>query len=202
MLEYFINLDKELFLFLNGLNADWLDPVMFYITWKFFWIPFYTLLLWLFYKQYGWKTTLFILLLVIVLITMSDQLSGFLKKTTQRLRPSRDESLSDLVHLFEGKRGGGFSFVSSHAANSFALALFVIHLLGSKIKFIAPVMVTWAILKSYSRIYLGVHYPGDVIGGAILGILCAILIMQVWDYFYGNYFTNIRKEKIPIKYND
>ena len=195
MLEYLMQLDKELFLFLNGLNTDWLDPIMYYISYKFFWIPFYILLLWICYKHYSWKTTLFILLFVAILITMSDQISGLIKDLTQRFRPSRDESLRDLVHIVFGYRGGGYSFVSAHASNSFALALFMIHLLKNKIRFIVPVMITWAILKSYSRIYLGVHYPADVIGGIILGILCAMIIIQVWDFLYRKYFIDFEKVK-------
>ncbi len=198
MLELLIELDKEIFLFLNSLNTPWLDPVMLYISKKFLWIPFYAILLWFCYKHYGWKTTLFILLFVILLITMSDQISGLIKKSTQRLRPSRDESFGDLVHVVFGKRGGGFSFVSSHASNSFALALFMIHLLRDKIRFIMPVMITWAALKSYSRIYLGVHYPGDVIGGIILGILCAMLVIRLWDFFCRKTF-NDSLEQVPVK---
>lgn len=195
MLEYLMQLDKELFLFLNGLNANWLDPVMYYISYKFFWIPFYVLLLWFCYRHYGWKTTLFIMLFVVFLITLSDQGSGLIKKSTLRLRPSRDENLGDLVNLVYGYRGGGYSFVSAHASNSFALALFMIHLLKNKIRFIVPVMITYAVLNAYSRIYLGVHYPADMIGGVILGILCALLIIQVWDFFYRKYFVEFVKEK-------
>jgi len=195
MLEYLMQLDKELFLFLNGLNANWLDPVMYYISYKFSWIPFYVLLLWFCYRHYGWKTTLFIMLFVALLITMSDQVSGLIKKSTLRLRPSRDENLGDLVNLVYGYRGGGYSFVSGHATNSFALALFMIHLLKNKIRFIVPVMITYAVLNAYSRIYLGVHYPADMIGGVILGVLCALLIIQVWDFFYRKYFVDFVKIK-------
>jgi undecaprenyl-diphosphatase len=195
MLEYLMELDKELFLFLNGLNAGWLDPIMYYISYKFSWIPFYILLLWFCYKHYGWRTTLFIMLFAAILITLSDQTSNLIKDSTQRLRPSRDENLRDLVNLVYGYRGGGYSFVSGHATNSFALAFFMIHLLKNKIRFIAPVMITYAILNAYSRIYLGVHYPADMIGGVILGILCAMLIIQVWNFFYRKYFVDFVKVK-------
>jgi undecaprenyl-diphosphatase len=195
MLEYLMELDKELFLFLNGLNAGWLDPIMYCISYKFSWIPFYILLLWFCYKHYGWRTTLFIMLFAAILITLSDQTSNLIKDSTQRLRPSRDENLRDLVNLVYGYRGGGYSFVSGHATNSFALAFFMIHLLKNKIRFIAPVMITYAILNAYSRIYLGVHYPADMIGGVILGILCAMLIIQVWNFFYRKYFVDFVKVK-------
>ena len=184
MLEFLIELDKQVFLLLNGLHSSLLDPIMFYASKKFFWIPFYFVLLWLFFKHYGWQTTLIILLFIVVLITMSDQISGILKETTRRLRPVRDEELEGLVHFVKRRSGGRYGFVSSHASNSFALALFVIHLLKYKVKFIIPVMIGWASLKSYSRIYLGAHFPGDIIGGILLGIVCAVIVVKAWDYFY------------------
>lgn len=197
MLEFLIELDKQVFLLLNGLHSSWLDPLMFYVSKKFFWIPFYLILLWLFFKHYGWQTTLIILLFIVVLITMSDQISGILKETTRRLRPVRDEELEGLVHFVKRRSGGRYGFVSSHASNSFALTLFVIHILKNKVKFIMPVMIGWASLKSYSRIYLGAHFPGDIIGGILLGIICAVIIVKIWDYFYKTYSAD-NLPKVPL----
>ncbi len=182
MIEFLKKIDLEVFLFLNGLNAPWLDPVMYYISAKFFWIPFYALLLYFCYKYYGWRSLLIIMLLVALMITFTDQFTGFMKDYFQRYRPSRDENLEGLVHTVYGRRGGRYGFVSAHAANSFALAVFMIHLLRDKLKYIAPVMITWASLKAYSRIYLGVHYPGDIIVGTLIGILAALLIIELWKY--------------------
>jgi len=181
MLEFLLQLDNELFLFLNGLHASWLDPVMYWVSNKFFWIPFYALLLWFCYKQYGWKLIL-ILVLIAVLITLSDQLTGFMKDYFQRWRPSRDENLDGLVHTVYGYRGGRYGFASSHAANSMALAVFMVHLLKGRIKYIVPAMFTFAFLNGYSRIYLGVHYPGDVVLGALVGLLVALLVIQLWKF--------------------
>ncbi|TVQ94250.1 MAG: phosphatase PAP2 family protein [Bacteroidetes bacterium] len=184
MIDFLIEIDRQLFIFLNGLHFPWLDPLMFHISKKYLWTPFYAILLWFFYNNYGWKTTLVILFFIIVLITMSDQISGFLKKITQRPRPVRDEELEGIVHFVNNRSGGLYGFVSSHASNSFALAVFIIHILKNKVKYIIPVMIGWACLKSYSRIYLGAHFPGDILGGILLGIACAVLIAKVWDYFY------------------
>lgn len=179
MLEFLLQLDQSLFLFLNGLNAPWADPVMYYISHKFTWIPFYVVLLWLLFRSFGWRVLL-ILLLIVLLITISDQVSVFMKNTFQRLRPSRDPELEGMVHLVYGKRSALYGFVSSHAANSFALAGFILFLLRKRWPLMVPVMLTFAILTAYSRIYLGVHYPGDVIGGALLGLAAAWIVKWIW----------------------
>lgn len=187
MLDFLLQLDREIFLFLNGLNHPIMDPVMFWISDRFVWIPMYCFLLYLIIKNYGWKTPV-ILVLTVLLVTLSDQISDYMKDNIHRLRPSNDPSFGDLVHIVRGHRGGAYGFVSSHAANTFALATFMIHMLKKHASYIPIMMLLFAGLKSYSRIYLGVHYPGDVIGGAILGFLIGLFVIAIWEFVRKKYY--------------
>jgi undecaprenyl-diphosphatase len=177
MLESLDEIDKTIFLFLNGLHQDWLDPIMQFITGTVSWIPFYILILvFLFWK---FKKYAFIILIAIALsITAADQFtSSFMKPTFQRLRPCYDEQISHQVYNYVGC-GGQFGFASSHAANTFALAMILwIACRGmNERRKIAYLMFSWASLVTYSRIYVGVHYLGDVLVGGIVGIILAFLI--------------------------
>jgi len=158
--------DKDLFLFLNGMHSPLWDYTMTLFTLTPTWLLFYGLILGIIVKKHE-KKSLFIIVAIILLIVCSDQFAGILKHTIQRLRPSNEPGLAQLVHVFFSK-GGQFGFVSAHAANTFAFATFSSLLFKNSrySLFIFP----WAMIIAYSRIYLGVHYPGDVLGGAILGI--------------------------------
>lgn len=183
MLDFLKELDTALLLFLNGLGAPWLDTPMFMISQKFFWLPLYLLLLALIVIRYRMRA-LIVMLFVLVLITLSDQITDHLKPLIMRPRPGHNPDITDLLHYVNGKKGSMFGFVSAHAANSTALAVFMLLLLKDRFKWVVPVMVSYAILVSYSRIYLGVHYPGDVIGGMILGTFLAFLMRWVWQKVY------------------
>ncbi|MCX7987274.1 MAG: phosphatase PAP2 family protein [Bacteroidales bacterium] len=171
MLTFLSQLDTELFLLLNNLHTPWLDPLMWFLSLTKVWIPFYLLLAaWIVYifRKKSWV----ILLAIGFTIFLSDRISsGIIKPTVCRLRPSHNPELQDKVHIVNNYRGGKYGFVSSHAANTFALAMFL-SLLLKKRKW-SILFFIWAILVSYSRIYLGVHYPGDIIAAAILGMAIA-----------------------------
>ena len=188
-------MDAQLFLFLNGLHADWLDPVMVAITKMWPWIPLYLLLLYLVFKQYG-KRGWWILLGVCVVILCSDQLSAHVcKPLFQRLRPCFNPELEGLVHLPNGLPGGRFGFVSSHAANTFAVASYLTGVLWRRYRWIGWVMYGWAFLSSYSRIYVGVHYPGDIVAGAALGILIGLvgaMVLRKLSIYKSNEIKNGR----------
>jgi undecaprenyl-diphosphatase len=160
------SLDQQLFLFLNSLNSPFCDQVMHAISGRVIWIPLYLSIL--IYVGIKYKRKFLIILLFIILAAaMADQLSVLLKNLVQRLRPCHEPALEGLVHTFRGECGGLFSFVSSHAANSFNVAL--ISLLFIRKRWFTISIIFWAAIVGYSRIYLGVHYPGDVVCGSLLG---------------------------------
>lgn len=166
MIDYLNNLDTQLFFFLNGINSGFWDHIMWWVSGKEEWIPLYLIILgWIIYR-FRWKT-LFLLPFIILLVVLSDQISVFIKSGVQRYRPTHEPLIKDLVHIVNNYRGGLYGFVSSHAANSFALAAFTLMLF--KNRWFTIFILFWASLVSYSRIYLGVHYPGDILFGGILG---------------------------------
>jgi undecaprenyl-diphosphatase len=161
-------LDQQLFLYLNSFNSPFCDQVMHAISDKIIWIPLYLAIL--IYLGIKYKRKFFVLLLFIILAaTMADQLSVIIKNLVQRPRPCHEPALDGLVHMFNNECGGLYSFVSSHATNSFNVAL--LSLLLIRKRWFTISIIIWAAVIGYSRIYLGVHYPGDVICGSILGAL-------------------------------
>jgi undecaprenyl-diphosphatase len=181
MLDFFIEIDRALFLFLNGLNNSFFDFLMYYISDKYIWIPLYLVIIFLAYRKGGWSGLFTVLILIALLITFSDRGSVYIKDLTTRSRPCVElPQLGYHVHIVRDKCIQHWGFVSSHAANTFALAMFVVLLFRRQYKFIVPVMFGYAALNSYSRIYLGLHYPGDIIFGALLGVALGWLVYFVW----------------------
>lgn len=180
-MESLTNADTDLFLWLNGLHAPWLDRVMVLLTDMWVWIPIYLLLLYLVIKNYG-KRSVWLLLALGLVILCSDQLSAHVcKPLFHRLRPCFNPDLEGLVHLPKGLAGGHYGFVSSHAANTFAVATFLTCALKGNHRWIGWMLFGWAFVSSYTRIYIGVHYPGDILAGALLGLLIGLIIWKLFD---------------------
>jgi undecaprenyl-diphosphatase len=174
MLDKLIAADTSLFLWLNGFHSPLWDRIMVVISGKTEWIPLYVIILTYMIYRFRWHSIPIILSLILA-ITLADQLAvKAFKEVFQRLRPSNDPGLEGLVHIVNGYRGGLYGFVSNHAANSFALATVVS--LAMRSRYITSFIFFWAFLVSYSRIYLGVHYPADILGGALLGGLIGWLM--------------------------
>ncbi|NDK54448.1 phosphatase PAP2 family protein [Pontibacter fetidus] len=172
MLEKLIELDKELFVYLNDMQSPFWDPIMLFASDKYVWVPFYLGLIGYVIWKYK-KQSIPMLLLAVLTIALADSItSGIFKPYFARLRPCHDETLSDVINLVAGC-GGKFGFMSSHAANAFGFAVFFNLILSDRYAIFKFILITWAVIVSYSRIYLGVHFPGDVIGGAIVGSFAA-----------------------------
>ena len=180
MLEQLEIWDRALFLFLNSFHSSTLDIIMWNISGKLQWIPLYALLLYFILKKYR-KQSWIIVLGAVAAVTLADQLSvNLFKEVFERWRPCHNIDLKEVVHLVNNKCGGQFGFVSSHAANTFAVAGLLGAFLSKRIFYL---LLTWASLVAYSRVYLGVHYPADIFGGAILGLLIALLIYIITTKF-------------------
>lgn len=180
MIEWLMHLDTQLFLFLNGISSPIADFIMYWLSHREIWIPLYLFLIYLLYRHYG-KMAIALVLLALLLFAISDRVSVVaFKDVFQRLRPCHEPALEGLVYTLHGRCGGKFGFISSHASNTFSLATFMALLFWNKFRFIAVFMLVWASLVSYSRVYLGVHYPGDIIAGAMVGAIEALLIYRLW----------------------
>jgi undecaprenyl-diphosphatase len=178
MLEF----DTDIFLILNGLHLDWLDLPMWYISETKTWIPFYLFIIILIIRQLKQKSWLVILAIILVVALADSFTSRVMKPYFARPRPSHEAKLQKEIHLLKDDngniyRGGQFGFASSHAANTFGLAMILFLLFRHRCRY-TYLLFLWAFFVSYSRIYLGVHYPLDIIIGALVGILFAFLVFS------------------------
>jgi undecaprenyl-diphosphatase len=145
------------------------------------WIPLYIAVLYIVIKQWK-KDAIWIAISFVACVLIADQISSsVIKVIVQRPRPSHAIELQGLVHLVNNSRGGKFGFVSSHAANTIGFAL--LSSLLFKSRFYAVIIFSWAILTAYSRIYLGVHYPFDILGGAVVGVFSALFCFWLLQRF-------------------
>lgn len=182
MLETLLHYDKELFLFLNNLgNTSW-DGFWLLVTNKWSSIPVYVILAFLFYKNFGLKKTLLLVVTIALLITVTDQLANLFKYGFQRLRPCHDDEINGLMRLVKDSCGGKYGYFSAHASNSFAVAFFFIYLLKQKYRYIGVALLFWASLVAYSRIYVGVHFPLDVISGTLIGLMFSWLFVKLYIF--------------------
>lgn len=178
MLERVIELDKQLFIFLNSLGSQPFDGYWLFVTKQFHWTPFFMAVLYLVYKKVGgWKPFLFIIITIALLVAVTDQFTNLVKETVQRLRPCSTPELKGIIRIV--KSSETFSFFSGHAANSMASTVFVYLILKENYKY-AYVLFLFPLIFAYSRIYLGLHYPGDILTGYIVGIILGIFFNRLY----------------------
>lgn len=179
MIESLIEIDKDIFLFFNSYHTLYIDQVMWVFTGKIIWIPLIISFLYICFKP-SWKEGLYVALALVLTIILCDQISsGIFKPLFERFRPTHDPEFSQYVTTVNGYLGGRYGFVSSHAANTFGIAIFTSLLFRNKIFSISIIM--WALLSCYSRLYLGVHYPGDIICGATIGAMTGYVCYKIYQ---------------------
>lgn len=175
MIDRIQELDTQLFLFFNGLNHQFVDPFMAAFSGRWIWVPLYVALAAVVVWRFGWKRGFVIIAMIGIAVGAADYISAsIIRPVIQRMRPANlDNPLSDLVHVVRDYRGGRYGFPSCHAANTVALAL--ASSLALRCRAWTIVIFSWALLQCYSRIYLGVHYPGDLLAGATVGAFTSLV---------------------------
>lgn len=178
------DIDARLLLIVNGAHSPFFDSVMWCISGRWIWVPFYAVLAYLLFSRMSWKRASICLVTIGLIILAADQTCATLiRPEIGRLRPANlNNPLSSFVHVVNGYRGGRYGFPSCHAANTFALAVFMS--LVIRHKWFTVMMFSWAFVVSYSRMYLGVHYFGDLFCGATIGSLFAVLFYYLQNYLF------------------
>ena len=178
MLNYLQSLDAQLLLAINGMHNAYLDTFMWHISKTYSYVGILVIAMIVAWRR-GWKNGVVFTLAIALAVLCADQIaSTIIKENVQRLRPTHNEAIAAMVHLVRDYRGGMYGFVSSHAANAFAVAVFVGLVMPNRVAMGS--LLAWAVLQCYSRMYLGVHYPGDILGGTIVGVLVGIAIYYSW----------------------
>jgi undecaprenyl-diphosphatase len=191
MLDQLVHLDTELFLYLNGLGTESWDGFWMFYTTKFNWIPFYALLLFLMYKRINnTKVFLFTIVLIVAMIAFTDQITNLFKKVlVMRLRPCYNTEINEIIRLVKSSCGGTYGYFSGHASNSMAVAIFTGFMLRIRYKYALYILVLWSLAMGYSRIYVGVHYPLDVLSGLLFGAFSGYLFYRLFTHFSTQFYT-------------
>ena len=186
MLEKIQSLDTELFVFLNSFGSESYDAFWLFITKQINWLPLFLLLLYLILKKIGVKQTLFVLLFVAILIAFTDQTTNLVKNTIQRLRPCNNPEINSFIRIVQVRKS--FSFFSGHAANSMAVVSFLYFIFKKQFKYFG-LLFLWPLIFAYSRIYLGLHYPVDILVGYLCGAIFGFLMFKIYRRVQLKYFS-------------
>lgn len=181
MLEQLIELDHELFLFLNNLGSETWDNLWLIITHKFTFAPLYAVLLFLMFKKFGLKGMLLMVLVIVLMVTFTDQITNQFKRGFMRSRPCGTEGVMDRMRMVAAYCGK-YGYFSGHSSNTMAAAIFAGLLLRPYYKKLIFILVTWSVIVAYSRIYVGVHFPLDIVSGMLFGVFSGFLFYKLAKY--------------------
>lgn len=188
MLEKLLSFDQEVFIFLNSLGSENYDGFWLLVTKQFNWTPLFLLLLYFIYKKLGIKQTLFLLLFVAVLIAFTDQITNLVKHSFQRLRPCNNPEINSFIRIVQSR--SSFSFFSGHASNSMAVTVFLYLVLKDKFNYFGFIFL-WTLIFAYSRIYLGLHYPGDILTGYLFGATFGFWMFKFYQIVQKRNFSKL-----------
>ncbi|MEO8773319.1 MAG: phosphatase PAP2 family protein [Gelidibacter sp.] len=199
MFEQILQWDTDAFIYLNSLGTTTWDSFWLAYTSKFNWIPFYAVLLYLLYKQMQVKAFFTTIVIVALMIAVTDQITNLFKNGFHRLRPCHLAEIIDSMRLVKAYCGGQYGFFSAHASNTMAAAFFIGLTLKKRFKYLIYILTVWAILMSYSRIYIGVHYPLDVLLGMLFGVLTGTLFYKLNVYIISRFKFNTKTSGNDVK---
>jgi undecaprenyl-diphosphatase len=185
MLEKILSIDESLFVYLNSLGSETFDGFWLLITKQTTWIPFFLLLLYFIYKKIGQKQTLYLILFVALLLLFTDQITNLFKHTFQRLRPCNNPEIHTIIRIVQSR--SSFSFFSGHAANTMAVATFLYQIFKRDYNYLW-LLFLWPLIFAYSRIYLSLHYPLDILSGYFFGSIFGFGMFKLYKLIQKKYF--------------
>ncbi len=191
MFELLKGYDRNLLLGINSHHNEWIDVVMFYISEIWICLPLFIYWVSLFIKKYEIKKVMILLFFLVALITLTDQTSNRVKHSVKRYRPTHNLEIKDQIHTVNDYQGGQYGFFSGHAANTFGIAMLLFLLFKEHSILIRSSFFVWAGITAYSRLYLGVHYPSDILVGIVVGLIWGYVIYQLIQFTFKKYFNEV-----------
>lgn len=179
LLQSLIEIDEQFLLAINGCHNEYFDHFMYLFSDRWIWVPMYGAILYVMIRNFSFRKMIVCLAAMALTITIADQVgASIIRPIVERLRPSNPENpISEVVHIVNNYRSGRYGFPSCHAANTFGLAFFVCFLFRQR--WLTAFLMFWAVVTCYSRVYLGLHYPGDLLAGMILGLISASIVYLI-----------------------
>lgn len=200
IIQILTEIDTKIFLWINGMHTPYLDNFMQLCSLKWTWIPLYAAFLYIMLRNFKKKENIIYIISAIIIIGLCDHLSvQVLRPIFERMRPSNlDNPISGMVHIVDGYRSGRYGFPSSHASNVWGGTFFIIYMFRNK--WLSLFMIVWATIICYSRSYLGVHYPGDLLAGMLLGFINSSLVCLLMKYIGRKHITVFKRDNLPVKH--